>query len=92
MRSPTRKVFQRVFNALMVGALSFGASQALAAPASAAVSYGCQTWQQTACTDWCRSMHGGNPFVVGECSSFGGSSSYDCVCELVPDDEIDEPA
>jgi hypothetical protein len=81
-----------VFNALMLGALGVGASQALAASASPAVSYGCRTWQQTACTDWCRSMNGGNPNVVGECTSFGGSSYYDCVCALVRDDGIDDPA
>ena len=68
MRSPTRKVFQGVFNALMLGALSFGASQALAAPASPAVSYGCSIWQQADCTNWCRSMHPFNPYVVGQCS------------------------
>lgn len=80
MRRPTRKTVQRTFNALMLGALSVGASQALAAPASPAVSNGCQIWQQTQCTDWCRSLHPNNPYVVGQCTSFGGSSYYDCTC------------
>lgn len=83
MRSSRRKALQGVLNALMLGALGVGASQALAAPATAAVSDGCQTWQQTECTDWCRSRHPYNEYVVGECTSFGGSSYYECKCAMV---------
>jgi hypothetical protein len=85
MQRPGRRVFQGVFNALMLGALGVGASQVLASPAEASTgAFRCQAWQQTACTEWCRSMNPYDSYIIGKCTSIG-TTYYDCVCDIGPE-------
>lgn len=58
MRRSTRKAFQGVLGALVVGALGFGASQALAAPAAAASADYCTRQDQSVCLDYCYDTYG----------------------------------
>ena len=67
-----------IFGTLVGGALGFGATQALAAPAQAAF-YGCTSWQAQQCQDYCTSTYGLGS--KGRCTNFG---MLQCQCEYGP--------
>ncbi|HEX2190422.1 MAG TPA: hypothetical protein VHG51_16050 [Longimicrobiaceae bacterium] len=71
---------RRVFGAMVVGALAFGGTQALASPVQAAV-YGCTQWEEQMCNDSCVYAYG--PLAKGRCTNFG---MYHCQCSLGPID------
>lgn len=73
MNAVNLKLVRGIFGALVVGALGFGATQALASPVRAAV-FGCTATQQQQCQNYC-----GLRGAQGYCSSFG-LGGYDCVC------------
>lgn len=57
MRSSTARVFQGAFGALVVGALGFGATQALASPATTEAA-SCTRQDQAVCLDYCFETYG----------------------------------
>lgn len=82
MRRPTRKVFRGAFNALMLGALGFGATQALASPAAPAAVVGCSKLEASECLWGCKEQFGSN--YGGVCNkNVWGHVTCQCV-ELVP--------
>ena len=82
MRRPTRRVSQGVFNALMLGALGFGATQALASPAAPAAAY-CTREEAGECNVACQEALG--PSYRGKCTKTSiGTVSCQCVQILLP--------
>ena len=67
-----------IFGALVVGALGFGATQALASPAQPAFD-GCTEQQEQACVDSCKRSWG--PLATGSCVPFG-EEYYLCECGM----------
>jgi hypothetical protein len=80
MKALNLKLVRGTLGALVVGALGFGAAQALASPVQAAY-YGCTEWDAQACTDSCVAAYG--PYARGRCTNFG---IYDCQCFFGPID------
>ncbi len=68
------KLARGIFGALVVGALGFGTTQALASPVKAAAGGECFYYQEQMCQDYCAYNFG----AQGRCSRLGGS--YDCQC------------
>lgn len=76
MRSPGRKVIQGVFNALALGALGFGATQALASPAAAKAADYCTRQDQSVCWNYCYDNYGEE--YRARCYKYNGF--IDCEC------------
>jgi hypothetical protein len=68
------------FGALVVGALGFGATQALASPTQAA-GYKCTYWQDMQCQNYCASRG-----MSGRCTNF---DQLICQCFLGPSEPTD---
>ncbi|HEU0077961.1 MAG TPA: hypothetical protein VFQ76_09960 [Longimicrobiaceae bacterium] len=82
MQRPTRKVFRGVFNALMLGALGLGATQALASPAAPAAAY-CTREEAAECNWACQEALG--PSYRGRCTKTSiGTVSCQCVQVILP--------
>lgn len=75
MQHSIRKVSRGILGALVVGALGFGATQALASPAAAAREM-CTKDERMTCHNYCNSLYGSG--WLGECTST--EWGVDCQC------------
>lgn len=84
MRRSNRKLLRGAFNALMLGAIGFGASEALASPAEAAPAAGYCTREEAAeCTFACQQALGSS--YRGRCTKTSiGTVSCQCVQVILP--------
>lgn len=83
MRKTIRRGVQGVLGALVVGAMGFGATQALASPGSTAAAGTCNRDEAGECTANCRETHGTG--WVGQCyKNSWGHVSCGCVQLIRP--------
>jgi hypothetical protein len=78
MKAVNLKLVRGIFATLVVGALGFGATQALASPTRPAFD-GCTEQQEQACVDSCKRSWG--PLATGSCVPFG-EEYYLCECGM----------
>jgi hypothetical protein len=78
MNAVNLKLVRGIFGALVVGALGFGATQALASPTQAEVD-GCTEEQAQKCDNLCKSSWG--PRAVGDCLGYRGEMHL-CECGM----------
>ena len=84
MNAVNPKLVRGMFGALVVGALGFGATQALASPVPAAFD-GCSEKQEQACAESCVRSFG--PMATSSCVAFGdGKGGYLCECGIAVED------
>lgn len=90
MRSGSRKLFQGVLGALVLGALGFGATQTFAAPAAAAEARLCTREDLAECSAACREALGDG--WRGRCTSNSlGQKSCECVQIVFPGGTSEHP-
>ena len=80
MRRSNRKLLRSAFNALMLGTVGAGASQALAAPAeaSAAGAATCSAYEQQRCVEYCDNLYGpGNS--QSRCTQYATGPRCSCI-------------
>lgn len=83
MRRPTGKVLRGAFNALMLGAIGFGATQVLASPAAASTAAYCTREEAGECNAACQEALG--PGYRGRCTKTSyGTVSCQCVQVILP--------
>lgn len=74
MRNPARKLFRIVFGTLVVGALGFGASQAVAEPVPAAATERCTSEMHSDCRGNCIA----EGYLGGRCIVQWGVTMCEC--------------